>query len=239
MNQMVPVPTTQDGWCWDGSQWVCNPCPPACAPCPPCPPVGPPIFSGPANQPPWYPGANGGVSFSATPPPNPVRGHFWWDGQTLSIFDGAAWVPVGGAGVSPKGVTNGQPAAVGQVGETVNFTTNVPYAAYPAVTTVTVFSGIVQPGDWDFWASLFVPTEFGGASFSLNPTPAGMSNGMQGEQLTAVMGTGVYAQIIGQNAFGNFATAQAFNFQVVINQGTTTGLPAGTAQLQLQGRRRR
>ena len=69
----------------------------------PCPPPGwpppgcPPWFAG-ANSPPWYPGANAGVSFGTSAPPNPVRGHFWWDGVTLWMFDGAAWVGVGGQG---------------------------------------------------------------------------------------------------------------------------------------------
>jgi hypothetical protein len=90
-----PAPGTRDGnWVWDGSNWVCDP---DCMNPPPCPPMGPPVFSGPAGQPPWYPGANGGVSFGATPPPNPVRGHLWWNGLTFYLFDGAAWVPIGGA----------------------------------------------------------------------------------------------------------------------------------------------
>jgi hypothetical protein len=91
-----PVVGQRDGnWIWNGSNWVCDP---------DCddgngsfPPFGPPVFSGPTGQPPWYPGANGGVSFGATAPPNPVRGHMWWDGKTFWLFDGAAWVPLSGA----------------------------------------------------------------------------------------------------------------------------------------------
>jgi hypothetical protein len=91
-----PMVGQRDGnWVWDGSNWVCDP---------DCdngsgafPPFGPPVFSGPAGQPPWYPGANGGVSFGATAPPNPVRGHQWWNGTTFFLFDGAAWVPIGGS----------------------------------------------------------------------------------------------------------------------------------------------
>lgn len=41
--------------------------------------------------PPWYPGANAGVSFSLTAPPSPCPGHFWWDGTTLWLWDGVAW----------------------------------------------------------------------------------------------------------------------------------------------------
>jgi hypothetical protein len=83
---------------WNGDN---DCCPDSGAPPFPCPPPGfpppgcPPWFSG-QNSPPWYPGANAGVSFGTSPPPNPVRGHFWWDGTTLWIFDGAAWTAAGG-----------------------------------------------------------------------------------------------------------------------------------------------
>jgi hypothetical protein len=91
-----PQPGTRDGnWVWDGSNWVCDPDCDNGFP-QPFPPFGPPVFSGPVGQPPWYPGANGGVSFGATFPPNPVRGHLFWDGKTFWLFDGAAWVSVGG-----------------------------------------------------------------------------------------------------------------------------------------------
>jgi hypothetical protein len=108
--------TQQGNWVWDGSNWVCNPdCPPSFAPVP-CPPFGPPVFSGPAGQPPWYPGANGGVSFGSTAPPNPVRGHMWWNGTTFFLFDGAAWVFIGGT----PGAGNGTSPAPG-----ASFTTQV------------------------------------------------------------------------------------------------------------------
>ena len=98
----------QQNMVWDGSNWVwdcddpgwCSggngdvppfPCPPPGWPPPGCPP-----WYANANSPPWYPGANAGVSFGTTAPANPVRGHFWWDGQTLWMFDGAAWVATGG-----------------------------------------------------------------------------------------------------------------------------------------------
>jgi len=55
------------------------------------------------NSPPWYPGANAGVSFGTTAPLNPVRGHFWWNGAVLAMFDGAVWVStVNGQIVSPS-----------------------------------------------------------------------------------------------------------------------------------------
>jgi hypothetical protein len=94
--QSMPQVGQRDGnWVWNGSNWICDP---GCDDGSGFPPFGPPVFSGPVNQPPWYPGANGGVSFGATAPPNPIRGHLWWNGLTLYLFDGAAWVFVGGQG---------------------------------------------------------------------------------------------------------------------------------------------
>jgi hypothetical protein len=89
MPRQQAIADPASGWTWDGSQWVCGDCDDGSFP---CPSPFPPAFSGPAQQPPWYPGANGGVSFGTNAPQNPVRGHFWWDGATLWIFDGAAWV---------------------------------------------------------------------------------------------------------------------------------------------------
>jgi hypothetical protein len=88
--QMTPA---QQGWWWNGSNWVCDPCddftPPF--PCPPFPGF-PPAYD-PASSP-WYPGANAGVSFGTTAPSFPIRGNFWWDGIRLWMFDGAAWVDI-------------------------------------------------------------------------------------------------------------------------------------------------
>jgi hypothetical protein len=102
-------------WDFDDSNCPGNvppfPCPPPGFPPPGCPPW----FSG-ANSPPWYPGANAGVSFGSTFPPNPVRGHFFWDGGTLWMFDGAAWVATGGAISSTTPPSTSPPAnpAAGQ-----------------------------------------------------------------------------------------------------------------------------
>lgn len=110
MNALMPMPTvippgtTQGNWMWDGTQWICGPCspPPCIPPFPNCPPPGfpppgcPPWFSLP-NSPPWYPGANAGVSFGNVAPVNITRGHFWWDGTTLWMFDGGAWVDTSGS----------------------------------------------------------------------------------------------------------------------------------------------
>lgn len=106
----VNVPSQQD-WVWDGANWTWDgncPAPPPCPP--PCPPVGwpqpcPPFYPPPSNQAPWYPGANGGVSFSQTAPVNPIRGNFWWDGTMLHLFDGAVWVNIGPGAGSASGLT--------------------------------------------------------------------------------------------------------------------------------------
>lgn len=122
-----------DGWMWDGANWTCDghPSPPPCEPepCPPphCPPPGwpqpcPPFYPPPAGQPPWYPGANGGVSFSATAPPCPIRGAFWYDGNILWMFDGANWVDVGLKGIS---------TLIGQGGGAVFIGATAPPAAKP------------------------------------------------------------------------------------------------------------
>lgn len=119
MNSLVPIGTQNGVWTWNGTNWVCDPdCPPNGGTLPvPCPPFGPPVFSGPTQQPPWYPGANGGISFGASPPPNPVRGHLFWDGTALWLFDGAAWVAVGGAGASGGTATGSQPPAIPFAGQ--------------------------------------------------------------------------------------------------------------------------
>ena len=107
----------QGNWVWNGTQWVCCDFDDSVPPFPGCLPPGfpppgcPPWFSG-QNSPPWYPGANAGVSFGTQPPPNPVRGHFWWNGSTLYMFDGAAWVVAGGASGSvtpPSGTPPANP----------------------------------------------------------------------------------------------------------------------------------
>jgi hypothetical protein len=84
----------------------------------PCqlPPWGPfpPPFFGP-SQPPWYPGANAGVTFSLTAPVNVIRGHFWWDGNVLHMFDGVAWVIIGGDGSIDGGGGTTPPSGAGTV----------------------------------------------------------------------------------------------------------------------------
>jgi hypothetical protein len=115
------------------------------------------VFSGPVNQPPWYPGANGGVSFGAAAPPNPVRGHLWWDGTTFWLFDGAAWVPIGGSsaiGATPTttkifGITQATPITGIGTWPTLAI---VPLTATPTVDTM---SG------WNLTTRQFTPKKAG------------------------------------------------------------------------------
>ena len=159
--QVMPPPGAQQqsGWVWDGTQWNCGSdgsVPPFPCPGPGWPPPGCPPWYSTANSPPWYPGANAGVSFGTTPPPNPVRGHFWWDGQTLWMFDGAAWIATGGVsgGLTPPSNTPPANPAPGQ--QWFNGTTLYIWdgnAWVPASQTKTTISATAPPAPnpGDLW----------------------------------------------------------------------------------------
>jgi hypothetical protein len=165
--QMTAVPQQQmaaSGTQAATTQWICD-CDsssggtfPGCAP-PGWPPPGcPPWFSG-MNSPPWYPGANAGVAFGTTAPANPVRGHFWWDGSGLWMFDGAVWVVVGGtpgAGSSPSpGVsTTTQMFYIGQ-STSVTLTPSA-WQAYPFTA-----SPVILQGTWDGVTHKYTPNKAG------------------------------------------------------------------------------
>lgn len=253
---MPPGATTraapqQQGWVWNGSNWVWDP--DFCDPCQgfpsfPCPPSGfptpcPPWFPPPAGQAPWYPGANGGVSFSATPPANPIRGNLWWDGTTLHLFDGAAWVDIGpSAPSSMMGVTNGSNAAPGQIGEFISGSATFNYAAYPNLTQVTVSPIVVQPGDWHLWAWAGFSGFVGPAEFYLNTVPPTMSNNMAAFASGYSPITGVVEEaliLLCPAAQGNFSLPTVLVFSVVIDHRNGTTLPAGSGTLIVQGRRMR
>lgn len=176
-SNMPQVGTRQGDWVWDGARWMCSPC--GDFDDQPFPPFGPPVFSGPTAQPPWYPGANGGVSFGQVPPPNPVRGHFWWNGTTLQMFDGAAWVSiVGGAGGA--GVTDGSDAGPGIVGEVMSAASVTQLNAAASETNFTVINTLnLTPGDWEVNASLFINTSMVGGTASwvfLGPSSIPLAN---------------------------------------------------------------
>jgi hypothetical protein len=167
----------QQGWVWDGSNWVCDP---DCGDGAQWPPFGPPVFSGPVNQPPWYPGANGGVSFGAVAPPNPVRGHLWWDGSGFWLFDGAAWVLIGGTpgtGTAPGtgatqlvfSLTSGASINTGAAA-TFNI---VPFTSTPTVDTLTGWNSVThqytpkKPGTYLVFTRAFKPAAQSGCTIAV------------------------------------------------------------------------
>src|SRR5215831_397974 len=160
---------------WDGTQWCffppgsfdpCGNMPPFPCPPPGCPPQGcPPWFPPPQAQPPWYPGANAGVSFGPTAPPNVIRGHFWWDGITLRMFDGAVWVVVGGAPATTNTFAISQPGF------------------NPIATAWAVFQFSASPmidifGGWNRSAFRYTPTQAGVYMFEAATWQAGTSGGI-------------------------------------------------------------
>lgn len=241
--QIMPPQPSQQDWVWDGSNW----CPPPSGGCwptpPPCPPAGfptpcPPWFPPPAGQAPWYPGANGGVSFSATPPLNPIRGNLWWDGTMLHLFDGAAWVNIGppAPGSTPAGVTDGSNAAPGQVGEFLLGRSTFPFLATPNVTTGTITPLVVQPGDWDIWGVMDSGgVAVTGVSFVLAPVPVGMLDPVAAAFFAGTSSEGIIINGLGR---GNFTVATALTFNLVVSQENTGGA-AGTSNFRCSCRRRR
>lgn len=215
---MPPQPSQQD-WLWDGANWVwCGPppcpqppMPPACPPPFPCPPAGfptpcPPWFPPPAAQAPWYPGANAGVSFSATEPVNPIRGNFWWDGTTLHMFDGAAWVTIGPAtGGAVKGVIDGSSAPPGFVGEVIRQTSSGSLVVSSPPAAATNFAAlVVPPGDWNiqgtatltgltnnvFWDFIIITLSNGATqigAFQINGQFTATAGGLEGGTFSTAM----------------------------------------------------
>jgi hypothetical protein len=236
MSPAFPAPVPQDGnWSWDGSNWVCDP---DCSAPAPCPPFGPPVFSGPVNQPPWYPGANGGVSFGAVAPPNPVRGHLWWDGTTFWLFDGAGWVNTA-AGAALMGVTNGSDAAPGIVGEYIEAEPTFSISGAAAAVN-TVPAAVLAPGDWDCQASILPSAGLKGLAFYIaQPRAVGVSNDMNGlaSDFSAIAVDTSFIVLNGMSARALISVPTQFTFTV-----TSNFLAAGaatTAVLVFQARRRR
>jgi hypothetical protein len=243
-NGVVRMPSAQNmpqqgGWSWDGSNWVCDP---DCGQPSPCPPFGPPVFSGPTQQPPWYPGANGGISFGAVAPANPVRGHMWWDGTTFWLFDGAAWVIVGG-GVQPAvGVINGSNAKPGIVGEVLYQEVD---GTFPntAGFTQSVSALVLSPGDWNVSVFVqFVTAWTTGVYFNLSPQPVGIVSDMRcvTGALATTAPTFVDLSITGPVAQANITVPTLLAFSLVTNYaGAATGQPTGNFIWQTFARRMR
>lgn len=213
----------------------CAPCPPPPCPPPPCPPLKPP---GCADQ--------------------IAKANQCWD-QTQQLVDFLTQViedifaqnpgiipppPASGGSGPLLGVTDGSKAAPGIVGEVIVLTTQIPYAAYPAITEPVVTLGVITPGDWDMFASMEfaggAAGAIGGASFALNG-PSGVSSDMNGIVIFGVTQgqAEAGATIIGQKGSASWAAATLIQFQVVVNQSTDATLPAGTATFRFEARRMR
>lgn len=212
MNQMMPPPAvgTRSGtWVWNGTQWCCDP-DDVPSPCPPSFPCGP-FFPPPAGQPPWFPGANGGVTFSPTAPPNAMPGHFWWDGTTLHMFDGAQWVVVGG------GATTINTFALHQSSDLtipVNTWSIVPWLGSPTIDTQGAWSTVNR---------------------ALTPTKAGIYNFMARVNESAVT-AGALGVVILKNDPGIYTSAVPVVAGMVIGSATqVSGLIAADGMVQMNG----
>lgn len=210
--QVMPPSPQQQNWMWDGTNWVCgcdglNPAPTP----PPCPPPGwptpcPPWFPPPAGQAPWYPGANGGVSFSATPPANPTRGNFWWDGTILHLFDGAAWVDIG-------------PSTPGMGGGGTVVGTSPPQN--PAIGTTWWNGTIFQVWDGATWKLVGPPPSLGTTVLEFAITqPASVAVGVDSSHWTAIPLT----------------ATPSVDIQSAWNSGTLRYTPKTAGYYQFQGR---
>jgi hypothetical protein len=232
--QPMNAPAPQ-GWWWNSNTntWCCDG--DDDFPCPPFPSGCPPWFDPPHS--PWYPGANAGVSFGTTPPLNPVRGNFWWDGVQLWMFDGAAWVNVSAAGA--PAVTNGTNAAPGQIGEVLYL---VSTGTFPnTLLTQTFTSLVLTPGDWSFqvWIEL-VAAWTTGAYMMLSPLPPGVRNYMRVVTGALAIGTAtlVDTSIVGPIVQANVAQQTPMNISLTTNyDGTATGQPVGTFNCYASARR--
>lgn len=146
-----------------------------------------------------------------------------------------------GRGTPIVGVTDGSDAQPGMVGEFIYATADVPYAAYPTQTVnPAVAPLVIPPGDWDVWGRLVMTGGFGVGAFFITTPPAGMSNNMGGWTGVYDNGTTVTsAWVIGMTARASFSTPTLPVFTVIVDQSSDASLGAGTAQLWLEGRRRR
>jgi hypothetical protein len=159
----------------------------------PCPPVGfppqgcAPWFPPPQGQPPWYPGANAGVSFSPVAPPNVIRGHFWWDGITLRMFDGAVWVDISGGAASTQSQTEPQ----FRVDLTTAITTYTPgqwqpigYTGTPSFDPQGGFDPLLHrwmpkvTGTYLFIANVFCVSLSGAAAIAIGMNDPGVANNL-------------------------------------------------------------
>jgi hypothetical protein len=89
-------------------------------------------------------------------------------------------IAASGSNVPLIGVTNGQAAQPGQVGEFISYEValTLPVSSSPQIQVTNV--GTLPPGDWLLWAIGAPATEVDVLLCNLNPTPAGFSTGLWG-----------------------------------------------------------
>lgn len=201
----------------------------------PVPMVAPPQ---PSQQDWVWDGANWQWSGCCPPTPPPCPPPWWWSVAPCPP-------PVAPPSLPPPltgpiiGVTDGSNAAAGQVGEFISAESSFPYTAYPNITNANLSVIIIQPGDWDLWASLQVSTAIGGALFYLSPIPTGILSTMASASVLSGMSISEVVSVTSSVARGNFTVPTLMAFYVSVDQATSSTLTAGTATLIVSGRRRR
>lgn len=139
------------------------------------------------------------------------------------------------------GVTDGSRAAPGIVGEYIRSQIDIPITA-GTVNNSVVSPLVVQPGDWNLWASMWFSVLVGPVSFILSPPPTGTSNAMgawAGSIASAGTGSVLEAIILnGQMTAASFSVPSVLPFNVRIDQSLGS-LTAGTATFLVEGRRMR
>jgi len=83
-------------------------------------------------------------------------------------------IAASGSNVPLIGVTNGQDAQPGQVGEFFA-PPAVPFAVPSGNSTQSITTGVLQPGDWDLWSDAAPGGPVQVLYFGLNPIPAGFT----------------------------------------------------------------
>lgn len=73
-----------------------------------------------------------------------------------------------------RGVTDGSDTRPGEVGEWVQFVANPAYTT--SGTQVSVTLGILDAGDWDYWASATPTTAVNDMAMQLTPVPTGFTS---------------------------------------------------------------
>ncbi len=205
------------------------PCPPASVPvpCPPPRPVPPDCFSWLAKQEACYNSVQQMEKFLAEVMKNLIAND---PSITQAIID---QIVATGAALPLIGVTNGEPAQPGQVGEFVlmDATTSIPVAQ----TTQSVTLGVLQPGDWDVWLdNTFAGADIHDAQCSLVPQPAGFTT-----SLPTVFATSTgWEAMISSTCQALISVPTLIAFQITSNAGGA-GSGVGTLNMHFMARRMR